>query len=252
MDHRIIRAKTQLPVRDLIEIPYNDGVMTSTLEPFGPKSYMANVKAMANPHAHPQYCTQVNFRPASTGESVAIASYMFGDEETFKLKETVFNPNWLQAGRIVRTQDGVWTNPKGQFNEDTMKRLIVPGKKVGGIYLLNRNTAFVPYESFKTGAQSHDEFLKLGLARAIEHTLKPKAEKLEAIANNRVYPNGVLVWGFESTSEPTERVLGLDSGRNLVGSRLIVDGDSWNANNIGYAFGVLDASTSESASETQK
>src|SRR3989344_3702083 len=99
MEHRIIRAKTQLPVRDLIEIPYNDGTITATLEPFGPKNYRNNLQAMTKPHAHPESYAQVKFRPATTDESSAIASYMFGDEETFKLKEKVFDPNWLQAGR---------------------------------------------------------------------------------------------------------------------------------------------------------
>ena len=237
MDHKIIRA--QLPVRDLIKIPYNGRILTATLQPFGPNSYDENIKAMNQAHRHPtEPYGQIAFNPATTDESVAIASYMFGDEETFKLKENVFNPNWLQAGRIVRTQDGVWTNQAGQFNEEAMKRLLVPNKKVNGIYLLNENTAFAPYESFKTELQSHDDFLQGGLARAIEHTSKPKAEKLEAIANNKFYPNGVLVGDFEPTSKPKERVLRLDSDMVIDGDRLDVDGGNWVAGNNGFAFGV--------------
>ena len=199
MEHRIAKLKTDLPIIPLIEIPYIDRKFITTLDPFAVGDYNANVRAMGITYAHPEDYTPITFRSAATDESVAIVCYMFRDEKTFDFRRRFFDSSALHAGRIILTQDGVWTNFPAQFDEATMKRLLTDDRKVNGIYLLDGNTAFVP-NGFKTGEQDCKEFLEGGLARAVEHTYAKKAINLQAFVNKKSYPRGVYVMGFEPVS----------------------------------------------------
>ncbi len=244
--YEIIKVKHKFPVRDLIKLP--NGKIAS-LDAFGPNYFTENIKEMNKSYSHPVTGEKISFKEPTTTESILTAGYDFKN----RAKPNIFNPRWLQAGRIVRTSQGVFVNPpkddKGNpmIDEKILKSYLNNAKPIkvrkGKIYIVSDSEnlidfGFAEYDSFKTGVQDCDTFAGGGLARALEHTPEKVAEQLRAIAYPEFYKKGVNVYGFGSVKEPVLKVASLDSGRGLVRSRLDVDGN-WYGNCDGYAFGVL-------------
>jgi hypothetical protein len=135
-------------------------------------------------------------------------------------------------------------------DEKILKSLLKADRKVNGIYLLDNDAGFAPYESFTRRVQDCDTFAQGGLARVLEHTPEKEARQLRAIASPKLYKNGVDIWGFDDVKEPTLRVVCLNSTRVLGGIRLGVGGD-WNVYDDGYAFGVLNKSAEGTSQKNQ-
>ncbi len=175
----------------------------------------------------------MSFRESTTQESIALASYDF---KNFA-KPKIFDPKWLQLGRHVKTQEGVFTNTS-ETDESKLKALLNKVKKVNEIYLINKNMAFIPYDSFKQGVMSSEEFCEQGLARGLEHTSGKKARKLASISSKKNYSNGVWVSGWNSVNEPVERISELSSYDN--GAQLNVGGNWGDNSGGGYVFRGLE------------
>jgi len=246
-NYKIQRPKTLLPVRTLVTIPYEGKDFTFAFPAFGPDYFSNNIQKMKEKYSHPETGEAISFRQPTTPESIAVASFAFqhNNEEFASVKRDIFDPLWLQLGYLVKTNDGVYINPtlneKGiaSTNKFELKKLRERSEKVNDIYLGKNNFAFAPYESFKTGEQSHQEFLEGGLARALEGTPNKKAENLAHIASSQCYKHGVYVYGFDPVSKPMLRVASMGSDRDVDEDRLGVSGD-WN--NDSYVFGVFDVS----------
>ncbi len=223
--------KPENPPIALRMVPHRGGDLIVSPE-FGPNTYNNNTEEMQKSYSHSSELgtfLKFSLRPALTEESIAAAAYNF-DEEA---KPQIFDPRWLQAGRIVRTQEGVFTNTQ-KTDKSTLRQMLRQAKKVNGIYLINDQIAYAPYESFKKGVQEAGDFAEGGLARALEYTEGKKAENLYKIAKS--YPNGVNVWGFDKVSEPVSRVVSLFS----YYGRLNVYGYYWGGDSDnGCAFGVF-------------
>ncbi len=219
-------------------VPHKGKILIAS-KAFGPGTYAKNLAKMQKTYSHDSdelgNFPRFTFRPATTSESISTAAYNFKNET----KPQIFDPNWLQAGRIVRTQEGVFTNTQ-ETDETKLKAMLDKAKEVNGIYLVSDTIAFAPYESFKTGIQEEGKFVEGGLARALEHTTGKKAENLAGISAPSYYKLGVNVWGFDQTNKPALRVADLGSGRGAGSGRLDVGGD-WDGDYSGFAFGVLNS-----------
>jgi hypothetical protein len=242
MGYTIHKAPTeQLPIRTIVDgIPHLGGVLSSTFPAFGPNYFSNNVAEMKKRYAHPKTGQEMSFREATPAESVSIAYFAFENPlvpEFKAVRSEVFGRRWLQSGRIAKTSDGVHINPIRSsdgsviLNDNSLKKSIDGMEKVNGIYLLE-NRVFVPYETFKQGEQTAEDFAQGGLGRGIEYA-RERAVKLERIASKEFHPNGVNVVGFDGVSKPIARVVYLGS----CGGFLRVDG-SWDGDVDGYAFGV--------------
>ena len=240
------KAQVTIPTRDLLVVPHRDGILTVSHPVFGSNPYDTNVVEMQRTYTHSQELPQISFKEPTTSQSVSATAYEFPQ----RAKPQIFDKRWLQAGRIVRTNEGIIANPPRDsngaviFDLDVLKAYIDNAKKIqvgkSNIYLGLNDFGFAPYETFQTGVQDCDTFAQGGLARVIEHTEGP-AENLRAIALPKNYPRGVNVFGFKASKEPVERVLTLDSDRYLGSGRLVVDGGGWYGcyGGVGFAFGVL-------------
>ena len=231
-----------LPLRDLLVVPHRGKELTASYPAFGPNTFDGNVAEMQRAYTHSTELPQINLREPTTSQSISIIAYKFE-----KLaKPQILDPRWLQAGRIVRTKQGVIVNPildaQGNvvLNQGDLEAIKTNARKIevgnGHIYLGDKDFGFAEYTTFQPGIQDSDTFAQGGLARIIEHT-ENQAIHLKAISSKQNYPRGVDVWGFEIPKEPIERVLSLNSDWDLDGDRLNVDGINWNVNG-GYAFGV--------------
>lgn len=192
--------KPTLPTIDILE--RDDGLLVAT---FGSNTYSTNTNSMDGPYFNSGEHPNLTFRPATTAESLEVAA---GDFK--RTKDEILDPRWLQAGRIGRASEGVYANlPMGEdgrsvVDEETLKAYLNSAKKVNGIYLVPngeveglRDFGFAPYESFKVGdEQDVEDFVRGGLARALEHTGEDVASNLAVIASKENYPKGVNVWGF--------------------------------------------------------
>lgn len=215
--------------RSLLVVPHKDGKLTVGYPAFGPNIYQRNIQQMNKTYSHPQNENPITFRPATITESISAAIYGFENEA---------RPNrFYQAGYIVKTQDGVFTNTT-ETNEKNLKKLLNGVKKANGIYLMDNDVAFAPYESFETSFQDRDTFTRGGLARALEHTNKKIAKNLNKIASSKLSEKTVHVNGFDKSKKPVLRVICLDSYWGLGGFRLYVLDDNWDGGD-GRAFGVL-------------
>jgi hypothetical protein len=230
-------AIERLPEIDLLPpISHNGKELDMTL--FGTNSYRSNIQNMQKAY---KVLPNISFRPSTTAESISAATYNF---ENFA-KPKIFDPRWLQTGYIIKTQEGVFVNPPkdnlGKFitNEKILKSLLKSDRKINGIYLLDNDFGFAPYDSFTRGFQDCNLFSQGGLARALEYTPEREAKSLRKIASPEFYKGGVNVWGFEGVEEPALRVVGMDSNWYLDGCGLGVSGSNRNDSNNGYAFGVL-------------
>lgn len=220
--------REMLPEADLITIPHKGKALDVAV--FGSHYYKNNIEKMSKPHFHSKKFPRINFRPATTSESISASAYGFNEGNEFDAKKKIFDPSWLQSGYIIRTQDGVFTNVTNT-DEKYLKNLLNNAEKVNGIYLINKEVAFAPYESFKQGLQEAGDFAEGGLARVLEHTDKKVAGNLKVISS--FYPVGVNVRFFEESKEPILRVSGLNSDD----AQLHVSG-YWYGGNYGLAFGV--------------
>lgn len=230
----ITKATPSLP-RDLLRVPHKEGVLVLGSPAFGPNIYRANLEQMQKHYPHSKEQPKISFRPATTSESISAVAYDFGNAA----KPQIFDKKWLQAGWIVRTSEGVFTNTQ-ETNEDALRKMLARAEKVNGIFLLDEGIAFAPYETFETGVQELGKFAESGLARVLEHTKEKIAPKLREISSGQHYRSGVNVWGFDPVKEPILRVARLSSNRDVRGGRLLVGGYDWGVNyGDGFAFGVL-------------
>ena len=205
---------------------------------FGPDTYKTNVGQMQRTYSHDSKDLgshqKFTFNPATTFQSLDAVAYNFAEDA----KPNIFDRNWLQAGRIVRTLKGVFTNTQ-ETDDAKLRKMLAKAKEVNGIYLIDDKIAYAPYESFISDVQEAGDFAvnpkTNGLARALEHSKGKRAENLAKIlkSDNR----GVHVWEFEPTSKPISKVVDLGSGRGADSGRLYVDG-YWYDSDGGYAFGV--------------
>ena len=229
----IIKASPKFLVRDLLLVPHKNGKLVVGYPAFGPGTYSNNLAEMQKTHTHSDKYPKLSFRAPTTSESISPSAYDFEN----LAKPQIFNPRWLQAGRIVKTNEGVFTNTT-ETDERKLKALLDKAKKVNGIgiYFGENDFGFAPYGTFEQGIQEAGKFVEGGLARILEHTKGP-AENLRAMAST--YKKGVNVFGFDSVKEPVLKVVSLGSSSNLDGGRLSVYGDDCDNYGDGYAFGVL-------------
>lgn len=240
----IRKATPTLPARDLLVVPHQGGALTIAHPAFGPNTYGSNIGEMQGRYSHSADLLEMTFQPATTSESISAAAYDFSE----LARPQIFNPRWLQAGRITKTREGVYFNSQdargSPLDMDRLEALARQAEEHNGVWLLPNGTdpevmdfAFVPY-GFKTEGQSAAEFARSTLARGLTSTKGDVATSLLEIASD--YSRGVYVWGFEPVKEPVSRVVTLNSNRSLVGRRLGV-GESWGGGDGGCAFGVLRA-----------
>ena len=227
-EYGIIPKQSKFSVRKLLVVPHKKGDLTFSYPAFGPNTYEKNLEDIEKIYVSPQ-TGKVRLRPANTSESI---SAVHSDFKRFKPE--MLDLSLFQVGYIVRTQDGVFTNTN-ETNDSELKQLLNEAEKVNGIYLINDNIAFAPYDSFETGPQDVRNFAQGGLARGLEHTTEKVAKQLREIGS-KFYKDGIDVWGFDIPKSPVLRIATLNSGFG----RLFVDGYSWNDRDHGYAFGVLD------------
>ena len=235
-------------MRDLIVVPHLGKNLTVSL--FGPNKYIGNLSEMQRDYSHESEglsLPKISFREPKTQESISVASYGFGENGQVDAKRDIFNSRWLQAGRIVKTREGVIANPildkEGNevLNSTDLEALKTNSRKIqvgnGHIYLGENDFGFAEYETFQRGVQDCDTFAQGGLARVIEHTEGP-AEKLSAIASSGNYPISVNVGGFENLNPSYFcKVLSLSSSRCL--DVLLNTFGYWYNDGGGGAFGVL-------------
>ena len=93
--------RKEFPPIDILE--RKDGLLAAR---FGKDIYNVNVQAMKGPYSNPIREGGLSFSPATTTESLDIAV----DDFPKRAKVEVFDPSWLQAGRIGRASEGVYIN----------------------------------------------------------------------------------------------------------------------------------------------
>ena len=231
-EYGTLKAQIRLPTTDLIIVPHK-GEPLIVSPAFGPNTYNSNVEAMNKEVYNSEQFPNITFREPLTQESISAVAFEFES----RARPEIFDPRWLQAGRIVRTQEGVFTNTT-ELDEAKLKAMLDSAEKVNGIYLINDQIAFAPYESFETGVQEGEKFAEGGLARALEHTEEKVAENLAKIAAKGFYPRGVDVWRFDSVKKPISKVACLGSSGFVDDDGLDVDGGDWDDYYSGFAFGV--------------
>ena len=219
--------------RSLVIVETPNRQFTASLLPFGPNSYPNNVAEMSQSYLHPRTGKTISFLPATTSQSVFLASNDFPN----RAKPQIFDREGLQVGKIVRTNEGVFFNT-WETDKTKLKALIDAAEKVNGIYLGKNDFAYTPYETFNQGVWDSGDFAESGLTRAMEHVRGNSASNLREISSTNNYSGGVSIRGFEPVSEPVKRFVILDSDRCFGNVRLVVDGGYWDAY-YGYAFGVL-------------
>ena len=229
----VTEAKPTLPARGLLRAPHEGKVLVAGFPAFGPDTYERNLAKMQGGYSHSEALPEVTFREPTTAESISLASFNF----EAMAKPQIFDTRWLQAGRIVRTSEGVFTNTS-EIGPSALSGMLSKAKKVNGLYIVSDTVAYAPYESFERNIQGAEKFVEGGLARALEHTRGRKAKKLAVISSPGFYQLGVDVWGFEPVSQPVAKVVSLLSYRGVSGRRLSVGGDDWGGYDGGSAFGV--------------
>ncbi|MFH1636876.1 MAG: hypothetical protein ABIB71_00450 [Candidatus Woesearchaeota archaeon] len=234
-EYGIIRErKPRFPIRELLRVPHKKETLTFSFPAFGPSSYREFLRNISHPYTHPTTRKKINFRRATTSESISAVSYNF--ERLFK--EPFFDWDHFYVGLIVRTSEGVFTNTT-ITNEKSLKKLLDKAKKTRGIYLTDEEIGFVPYDSFRNNyMQKIDTFAKGGLARVLEHTSEKVALKLRQIASSKSYTQGVTIAGFDEVKKPVKRIACLFSGSCDRG--LVIHGEYGCDVGGGYSFGVIE------------
>ena len=112
---RKAQAREMLPAIDLFpQVEYVRRKIDAAI--FGSNNYNNNIAEMQKIYWHSVELPSVTFRPLSTAESIAVVAYDFEN----LAKPRIFDNSWLQAGRVLRTQDGVYVN----LPKDKESRLI--------------------------------------------------------------------------------------------------------------------------------
>ncbi len=247
--YKIITKNSEVPVRDLIRIS-GDKEMTASLDPFAPDDLYSYCKGLRKPknYSHPLTREKMIFREATTAESILIASCDFKGRS----KPQIFDRQWLRAGLIVKTDEGIFTNPPRykngtpKYDNKTLKSYLDKVEPIkigkGKVYIVPdsenlRDFGFAEYDSFKTGVQNCDTFVKGGLARVLEHT-KDEAKNLRKITSIEFYEGGISVRNFNSY-QSTHLVIGLLT-KEIFSNYLEVYYDSDYYCNRGLVFGVLE------------
>jgi hypothetical protein len=102
----VIKATSPLSARDLL-YPIEGEDFAVSYPAFGSSTYSDNLKEMQGDFSCLPNHPKISFREPTTRESILAASYDFEN----LAKPQIFDPAWLQAGRIVRTSEGVFANP---------------------------------------------------------------------------------------------------------------------------------------------
>lgn len=244
---RETKEELEFPVRELLKVPHQGKDLIVSYPAFGRNYFSENLKEMQKTYSHPDKekgIKTMTFREATTSESISASAYEFKN----LAKKEIFDPAYLQVGRIVRASEGVWINPlkdengKSVLDEKILKDYLNKSEKVNGIYLFPnelvkgvRDFVFVPYETFEQKFYESGKFPETGLARGLEYTKDKVAKNLEEISKSY---SEVEVFGFDSVSEPIEKIVALDRYWGFDGW-LFVDGDGWDDDGEGLVFGVL-------------
>ena len=249
-EYGIIRQeKPQFPLRELLVVPHQDEDLIVSYPFFGPSTLNGNLVEMGKTYSHPKTGEAITFREPTTSESISASAFNFAEIA----KPVFFNPNWLQAGRIARWDDGVYINTLGAMREGNLDETLLRklrddsktfGKGKKAIRLGVNDFAFVPYESFERGVQSAGDFAEGGLARGLEYVRGDVAPKLKSMA--LIYPNGVCVVNFNESKELTASIVGLYTLNYESGEWLYVNGydaRDWKSSHEGCASGVLASKT---------
>jgi len=235
-------SKPKFEPRALLRVPHREGELTGSHPFFGPNTYHNNLTEMERDYSCLPNYPKISFRESTTFETISALAYEFEK----RAKPEILDPTWAQLGRIIKTQEGVFTNPNKTIGnpvigEQALKSLLDRARKIrvgtGHIYLCENDFAFAEYNTFETGVQDSFTFTQGGLAKVLEHT--ETTRNLQSISSPNFYKLGVNVWGFDPVEEPVLRVAGLNSVRVSGGSQLGVNGYGSLGNYGGYAFGVL-------------
>lgn len=244
--------------RILLTAPRTDGDIVFGWPFFGPDYFNVNIREMKKPHTlFNGHAIEYSFREPTTSESIVAVSYCLESQKRGMLRDifgntsvrNIFYPTWLQAGRYVTTGEGIYVNPPlylddldgmtPLLDESVLRKLRDSGERVKDIFFNDNDFAFVPWNSFEVGFQTHDTFLAGGLARALEHARGDRADRLATIANIKLYSRGVYVGNLAPSCNPAPGVFDFATSRS-VKSRLSISG-CWGNEGNGCAFGVLDS-----------
>src|SRR3989344_8536896 len=107
LKYGLIKAEQVLPQVDLIRVVHRGRPLIVSV--FGPSTFDENVKSMSQKYANSRQFPVVTFREPTTTESISAAAYEFGSRGQVDAKRDMLtNSRWLQAGRIIRTSEGVY------------------------------------------------------------------------------------------------------------------------------------------------
>ena len=214
----LIKATPSLPVRDLLRVPHKEGVLVVSYPAFGSNCYSKNLREIQRKYYHSKKLPKISFRDSTTSESISVVDYDFENETGF-LTKFFDQEKSLQIGRILSTSEGVFANPpkdaKGKLitDERALKSFLTTDKKSNGIYLLDNDFGFAPYETFKLELQNGDTFAQGGLARVLEHTKEKTAKNLRTIVSRKSDEYMVFVSGGFDIKGPTLLVASLSFHR---------------------------------------
>ena len=216
---------------------------------FGRVSYNKNLSAMGRSYSCLPYYSQITFTPATTGQSVLVASVYYRDKDE---RESFNDLNLTQLGLLVRTKNGVFANPPnvdGNYviDESQLMALLNNAEEIDRVLFGRNGFGYAPYDSFEQGQQDSETFAKGGLARLLEGS-KGNGVGIRRILSNNFYKLGVDVCDFDPVEQPILRVANLSSGWFSLG-RLVIRGNSTSDDYYGgFAFGVL-KETSQAGSQ---
>jgi len=254
------QAQPKFPVRSLLRVHHQGTSLIVSGNAFGPNWFKDNVAEMNGSFCYPKTREVISFREPTTSESISAIAYQF----TQIAKPEILDPRWFQAGRVLRTGEGVWANlprdAQGNLitDEQTLKTYlqnVAPIKVgIGNVYIVPnreglRDFGYAEYGSFEWGVQESVTFANGGLARIFEHT-EGTATNLLGISSKENYKRGVDVCNFDKVKGIILRVVGLSSGRGMGRGKLCIDGGwggggGWGDGSDGgggYAVGVLSRS----------
>jgi hypothetical protein len=227
---KIIKSKIESPSRDLIVFSKEEGDFTADLKAFGPDTHTGNLKKMREPYLHPETGKKIYFNHATSRQGIIASAYEFPE----RAKKEIFDPAWLQLAYIFHMSEGVLINPpideKGylQGSALSLEILLKLTEPTNSIYLMGNSSlrphfVFVPYDTFKQGTQSVEEFTSGGLARGLEYSRGDTAEYLKTIASKENYPEGINIYNFNLSHCPVQ-IVGIHSSKNH--KQLLINGAS--------------------------
>ena len=232
-----IEPRPKVKPKSLLVVPHRSKPLT--VAQFGPNTYINNIQKMQGDFSCMPKYPQMSFTPATTSESISVASYEF----EARAKPSIFDLSWLQLGWGVATSEGYFVNPpkdsqgKPITNEKALKG--IKTKKINGIYLGSNDFGFAPFSTFEQGEQDSSKFVEGGLARILEHTEDKKAGKLSVISDPKLYDLGVDVFEFNRASANPVLIIPVLSSNKDGDCRLYVNGDGRSNLRVGYVFGKL-------------